>query len=809
VALQSNSTPNGCTSDCILGLPSQTVAVKGNVFRLATGSVANANLGNVHVGTALTGSLAVANTAANDGFSENLDATISGTTPQVIASSGSVAGLAPGATNGSGLHVTLDSSTAGAKSGTATVQFKSNGIGIDGGAPIDNGSATATVTGGVYNLASSNAIAPINFGVLHVGDPAATRALTIANTAPAGAFSEGLDSSFGSYANNGGTLTPVFAGSITNLAAGASDTTSMLATLSTATAGSVNGNITIHQASNGTISGLANTSLPDQAPAVTGTVSATITHLAVPQINNTQPLDFGNVRIGSAVPTQGLSVTNAAPDDGFSEGLIGAANGASSPRITSAGGFGSPGAALAPQATNSGGIQIGIDASAAGAVSGNALIDFKSDGTPFGGTVTDLGDTNVAVKANVFRLASGSVATPQDIGAARVGIGALSGHLSVTNSAVADGFSEKLDAAVTATTFDVTGTTGAVGLLAAGAVPSTAIAVTLDNSTAGVKSGTATVTFKSNGAGTDGGAPVDVGNQTATVTGKVYTPAVAAMLTPPPVDFGIVHVGDGGGSLARSVTVKNDAAASALNDVMVGAIAAGGAPFSASGNLGSGLGPQAQSSALQVALGTGTAGIFSGTANLALSSHDADLADLPLATGPLALAAQVNRYAALAFRKAGGDGGLAGGGASWTLDFGDVLQGSPSRLALLEFLNDNPLADQAFTDLLSSAGSVLSGSGFTITGDSVGGLAGGLTQGGLDIGFATSALGHFAELLSFDVESSNAGGYDQVIGTVTLALEGDVVSSPPPGVPEPPSLPLLASGLGLLVLVLRRERRPG
>jgi hypothetical protein len=44
---------------------------------------------------------------------------------------------------------------------------------------------------------------------------------------------------------------------------------------------------------------------------------------------------------------------------------------------------------------------------------------------------------------------------------------------------------------------------------------------------------------------------------------------------------------------------------------------------------------------------------------------------------------------------------------------------------------------------------------------------------------------------------------------VTLALEGDVVSSPPPGVPEPPSLPLLASGLGLLVLVLRRERRPG
>ena len=77
-----------------------------------------------------------------------------------------------------------------------------------------------SITGAAYNLASSNTIAPINFGVLHVGDPTATRALSIMNTAPAGAFSEGLDSSFGSYTNNGGTLTPGFAGSITNLRGG-------------------------------------------------------------------------------------------------------------------------------------------------------------------------------------------------------------------------------------------------------------------------------------------------------------------------------------------------------------------------------------------------------------------------------------------------------------------------------------------------------------------------------------------------------------------------------------------------------------
>ena len=56
-----------------------------------------------------------------------------------------------------------------------------------------------------------------------------------------------------------------------------------------------------------------------------------------------------------------------------------------------------------------------------------------------------------------------------------------------------------------------------------------------------------------------------------------------------------------------------------------------------------------------------------------------------------------------------------------------------------------------------------------ITGTSVGGLAGGATQGGLD----TSNLGSFSETLSFDVESSNSSLYDQVIGSVTFAIEGD------------------------------------
>ena len=42
-------------------------------------------------------------------------------------------------------------------SGTATVQFKSDGTGIDGGAPINNGSPVVSVTGNVFRLATGSA----------------------------------------------------------------------------------------------------------------------------------------------------------------------------------------------------------------------------------------------------------------------------------------------------------------------------------------------------------------------------------------------------------------------------------------------------------------------------------------------------------------------------------------------------------------------------------------------------------------------------------------------------------------------------
>ena len=63
------------------GLSGQTVTVNGYVYRYAVANTISMpiSLGNVHVGgTFGTSALSITNTAANDGYSEGLDAAFGG-----------------------------------------------------------------------------------------------------------------------------------------------------------------------------------------------------------------------------------------------------------------------------------------------------------------------------------------------------------------------------------------------------------------------------------------------------------------------------------------------------------------------------------------------------------------------------------------------------------------------------------------------------------------------------------------------------------------------------------------------------------
>src|SRR5439155_1404799 len=130
-------------------LSSQTVNVSGTVYRLASASAHTpepVHIGNFHVGASPTVALSIQNTAANDTFSEKLDASFSGTTGNV-STSGSFSLLAPQATDSTSLLVSLDTTAAGNRSGTATIALTSDGTGTSGLGNTALTSQTVNVTG--------------------------------------------------------------------------------------------------------------------------------------------------------------------------------------------------------------------------------------------------------------------------------------------------------------------------------------------------------------------------------------------------------------------------------------------------------------------------------------------------------------------------------------------------------------------------------------------------------------------------------------------------------------------------------------
>jgi filamentous hemagglutinin len=175
-------------------------------------------LGAVRVGGTLGGTLSIGNAAPTSGPFENLGAAIGSASASVLAS-GSFTGLAAGATDSTDLTVGLNTGTAGSIAGTAIINLYSDGTGLDTAGKSSIGTQVVNVTGSVYGTAVAQlGASALNFGIVHVGDPAAlaTETLTIGNGAT-GALTDFLTGGFGAISgvgfSNDGLSLDVAAGS--------------------------------------------------------------------------------------------------------------------------------------------------------------------------------------------------------------------------------------------------------------------------------------------------------------------------------------------------------------------------------------------------------------------------------------------------------------------------------------------------------------------------------------------------------------------------------------------------------------------
>ncbi|MDQ6758364.1 MAG: choice-of-anchor D domain-containing protein [Acidobacteriota bacterium] len=486
----------------------------GNVGQSLTGSVTN--------GTAATATMAFGNVHVGDSPLLTYQVNNTGTTGPVLrgALQTSVNGgnITDGRLGGTGVTASNFGPLAlGANTGNLAVTFNASSAGALTSQVLhiinnfDNVvDQNLSITGAAYRYANptTHSPEPVNFGNFHVGDTAPSQALSISNNVPNDSFSEALDASIGGP--TGGVTTN--GGTISLLAPNATDNTSLVVGIDTASAGNKAGTASITLQSDGTgSSGLGLTTLPSQTVNVTGSVF----RLAAPGAHSPEPVTLANQHVGDGV-TQAISLTNAATNDGFSEKLDASFTGTTG-NATGSGSF----TLLGPGATNDTSLLVGVDTSAAGARSGTATIGLVSDGTGTSGLAnTTLTSQTVNVSGNVYRLASASTHTPEPVAFGVLHIGDTpSQAISVSNTAVNDAFSEKLDGSIAAATGGVTAS-GSFSLLAPGS-SSNSLSVGINTSSAGNKNGTASIGLVSNGTGTSGLANTDLTSQTVNVTGQV------------------------------------------------------------------------------------------------------------------------------------------------------------------------------------------------------------------------------------------------------------------------------------------------
>jgi hypothetical protein len=623
----------------------QSVTDAGNI--LLAGGLFSAPSLSISAGGTLAGAGSVAGPVVNNGLIDalagtlDLTSSLSGTGSLLIGSGDE---LILGSGVSAGERITFGSSLAvlglgapGAMLGTLVSLAPSDTIDLEGlaakSASIAGNTLVVSLTAGgtiAYALATPNTLdrlvtqsdgkggtditafreatastvtpSPKNFGQAHTG-AVLTQTYTISNTAVVNPYSENLDASMGAH-----STTVKDSGSFTGLQAGHTNSTALHATLATTAGGLVSGTATVNLYTDGTGipgDGLGSLALASETVSLTGTIF----NYATASTAAPNPIVFGEAHAG-ATDRQSLSLANTAASGKYSENLDASFSGTSAD-LSATGSI----SELAAGGTNNTALAIALSSATGGSFTGTTTLGLVSDGTGIDSLgTTALGAQTIKVSGEFFNYATASALAPApvNLGEGHVGTG-LSESLSLQNTAAPGAYSENLDANFSGTSADLTGS-GTVSELAAGGT-STGLTIALNSGSAGVQSGTASVSLISDGSGIDTLGTTSLGSQTVTVSGTLFNYATASAVSP--LAFGEHHVGT---SSAQFITISNNAATGGYSENLDAGIAGTSGGLSGSGSVSELAAGATSANGLDLTLSSGTAGVISGSATIGLIS---------------------------------------------------------------------------------------------------------------------------------------------------------------------------------------------
>lgn len=744
----------------------QTITLTATGYNAAAGSTAPDPIviGNQRVGGTLEQQLTVSNTAPVSSFTEKLNAAFGANSGGATNNAGAVSLLAAAASDNTQMKVGVDTASSGAKAGTVTINYQTDGNGTSGLAAAGIGSQVIAVSGNVYQAASGAIQTPtLDFGNVQVGQ-SVMQNLVIRNTATGAAgFVEDLNASFGTSTDvriiGTGTLTGILAG--TN-STGANGT--MTVSVNTGAAGNVNGSINVLYETSGKVNnvsnGLGTAAAGTEAYGVIGAIlQGNVIDQAAPVVNGIAnpgavTVNFGNVRINTAA-SQTLSVLNQAT--GNDQGALNSSIASNGAPVTASGSFNG----LLPGATNNASLQVGVDTSVAGVRSGSATISHVSDITAFGNCspcTLNLPNQTVNASATVFQIAQPDVPANVNLGSFRLG-SAPSQAITIGNTNVAPGFQEGLDASVSATSGRATAGGGPIVNLAAGG-SSNAISVGIDNgaATAGINTGMVTLALASNGSTTSGLPTLGLADAVINVSGTGYRIASPTLNTPAVNVF--ARVGDAAAAnVPVSITNTSPDVYTEGLKVDIGGTGGNAQGAGSIANLAAG---GTSNGAITVGLAsTAIAGLSNGTVTLALASTGAGTtgaADLPLAGQVITVNGKIYTPAVAQLN-------------TTMIDFGVVRVGD--AVAGRSVSVTNAAAVTALNDTLAATMGAVSGP-FNGAGSLSGLEAGTSGSGTLAVGLDTAAAGVFNGAATVDFVSQNPDMADLALGGQQVMLLAQV-----------------------------------